>query len=87
MPLQSLGGKFRECAEDLIEAVSGSKPPSDLSTSLIENMVHEIVSPSGNIKDEFAYFALDQALTAPDTDEKELSREEMETIIKRHFEL
>lgn len=87
MALESLGGKFELCARALLKEAVGEEPPPTFPTAIVENMVRSIVEPKPGISVDFCYNALGSALSYSHGKAKSLSRDEMETVIRRHFEL
>lgn len=87
MALESLGGKFELCARALLKAAVGEDPPPTFPTAIVENMVRSIVEPRPGVSADFCYHALGAALSYSHGKAKSLSRDEMEFVIKEHFEL
>jgi hypothetical protein len=86
MTLQSLGGKFEACARELLKLAAGEEAPATFPTVMEENMIKHIVEPQSNMPAEFAYRALSAALSLAHDKAKDLSRDQIETVIRKHFE-
>ncbi len=83
--MDSLGGKFQECAREIIETAAGETPPADFPTVMLENMIKEVVEPSGSVSEEFTIHAIQSMAAMSKGGAKELSSDEIKTVIKKHF--
>ena len=86
--MRPLGGEFTKCANALLEEAAGETPPASFPTMMIENMVNSILTGNGNEKQlTLSYMALQSALQmACPGKARELSKDEINTVIKKHFD-
>lgn len=87
MALKSLGGAFEACAKELLKAAVGQDPPADFPSAMVENMVKSVVEPIPGMPEDLAYQALGAALSMAHGSARELSKNEIQGVIKRHFKL
>ncbi len=85
MAMEPLGGKFAECARDILKEAAGEEPPTGFPTAMLENMIKEITEPSGRVPEDMTYMAMRSAACLAKGGAKELSDDELKTVIKRHF--
>jgi len=87
MSMESLGGKFAECARNLLTEAAGEAPPPNFPTAMLENMIKEIVEPSGKVNQEFTCQAIRAMTSLSKGDAKELDDAAIMRTIRKSFNI
>ena len=87
MAMESLGGKFAECARNLLTEAAGEAPPAGFPTAMLENMVKEIVEPSGRVSEEFTCQAIRAMASLSKGGAKELDDATIMRTIRKSFDI
>lgn len=85
--MQPLGGEFEKCARAILAEAAGEEPPEGFPTAMLENMIDQIVNPSGRTDETLTLKAIMSMACLSKGGAKELSNDEIKTIIGRYFTL
>lgn len=87
MAMERLGGKFTECARNLLTEATGEVPPADFPTEMLENMVKEVVEPRSGMGQEFTLQAIRAMVSLSKGNARELDDPTILRTIRKSFDI